>query len=295
MNRYPLVDLAGIRSLKGLLATMLLAISTTVGGGNGTHNGNTTFTAVSEMRVEDWSSPEELERVWKASIAVVPQTDGRYLESTIEQLGTAVIEDRKYPLIVLLHGCAGVAKETYRRMKLFVDNGFATLTPVSFARKKYPRSCDVKSGAGGFYRGTVTLRQNDVGYVIRKARALSWVDERNVFLVGHSEGAIVAATFNDPGTPVNARVLESWTCRSGWSEYDGINAPKNEPVLALLAENDPWFRNPWSGGNCGRYVDESNRSKSIVLKQEGIRDQHELLEFKEVQHSVLDFLTLHRK
>ncbi len=36
------------------------------------------------------------------------------------------------------------------------------------------------------YRGTLRMRQYDAGYAIEKAKALSWVDSNNVFLVGLS-------------------------------------------------------------------------------------------------------------
>ena len=94
---------------------------------------------------------------------------------------------------------------------------------------------------------------------------------------------------------MNARVVESWTCDASWSEYGGINAPIDEPVLTLLAEHDPWFNNPWNTGSCERYIDTTNGSKSIVFTQAGIRDQHGLLGLEIVQEIVLKFLTHHQK
>ena len=242
------------------------------------------------MEADDWSDKEELARVWESSIVVIPLSNDQFLEITIGNLDPAEIQNKKFPVVVLLHGCAGVWKGTYRRMDLFARNGFAVITPVSFARKKYPKSCDVKSNTGGLYRAIVNLRKKDVGYTIQKASKLAWVDSDNIFLIGHSEGAIVAATFSDPDTSINARVVESWICSATWNEYGGINAPADEPVLTLLAENDPWFRNPWSAGNCGKYLNTTNGSKSVVFTQPDIRDRHELLEMQVVQRIVLDFL-----
>jgi len=253
------------------------------------------FTATSEMLTSDWTDQKELARVWQASIVMIPKATGRHLESTINSLNPGAFGNNRYPTVILLHGCGGVWKGTYRRMEIFANNGFAVITPVSFARKKYPKSCDVISKTAGLYRGIVSLRKNDASYAIRKARELPWVDDDNIFLIGHSEGAIIAATFNDPESPVNARVVESWTCDASWSEYWGINAPIDEPVLTLLAEHDPWFNKPWNTGSCERHIDTTNGSKSIVFTQAGMRDRHGLLGLEVVQQIVLEFLTQHRK
>jgi dienelactone hydrolase len=281
--------------LKALLSLLLIIFSAITFGSEGTNNGNKEFTASSQMQIGDWTDQRELDRVWQTSIVMIPLAANRVLESSINSLDSGSFQNNRYPTVILLHGCSGVWKGIYRRMEIFANNGFAVITPVSFARKKYPKSCDVVSKTAGLYRGIVSLRKNDTRYAIRKARELPWVDGENIFLVGHSEGAIIAATFNDPESPVNARVVESWTCDPSWREYGGINAPITEPVLTLLAEHDPWFNNPWNTGSCDRYIDTTNGSKSIVFTQAGIRDRHALLELEKVQKIVVDFLTHHRK
>ena len=286
----------GGNAIKALLSLLLFAISAISFASERTHNGNTEFTAPSQMLISDWTDPKELDRVWQASIVMIPLAIDRHLESTINDIESVTFQNNKYPTVILLHGCGGVWKGTYRRMEIFANNGFAVITPVSFARKKYPKSCDIVSKTSGLYRGIVNIRKNDAGYAIRKARELPWVDGENIFLVGHSEGAIIAATFNDLESAVNARVVESWTCDASWSEYGGINAPIDEPVLTLLAEHDPWLSKLSNGsGSCERYLDTTNGSKSVVFKQAGIRERHELLGVEIVQQIVLEFLTHYRK
>jgi hypothetical protein len=43
----------------------------------------------------------------------------------------------------------------------------------------------------GMYRPTLIMRQNEAEYAIRKARKSTWVDSKNIFLMGHSEGGII--------------------------------------------------------------------------------------------------------
>lgn len=94
---------------------------------------------------------------------------------------------------------------------------------------------------------------------------------------------------------MNARVIEGWTCNAGWNEYKGIHAPKSEPVLTLVGANDPWFQNSWTRGDCEDSLNKENDSQSIVYKDGYLSQQHELLESKAVQATVLQFLQSHIK
>ncbi len=136
------------------------------------------------------------------------------------------------------------------------------------------------------------MRQSDAGYAIEKARMLSVVDGDNIVLMGFSEGGTTAATFEPENErqQVRARVVEGWTCHAPWSEHRGVNAPENEPVLTLLADQDPWHQNQWTKGDCAEFLDTTNGSRSIVYKDELLARSHGLLEFQSVQQDVLKFL-----
>jgi dienelactone hydrolase len=63
------------------------------------------------------------------------------------------------------------------------------------------------------------MRQYDALNAIKNAKQLDWVDARNIFLVGFSEGGITSATVStDFDSGINARVIEGWACHAGWSE-----------------------------------------------------------------------------
>ena len=135
MSDVPTIGLFEDKLVKASLSLLLLVFSATSFGSDRTHNGNTEFTATSQMLISDWSDQKELDRVWQASIVMIPLATGKLLESTINGLDSSVFQHKKYPTVILLHGCGGVWKETYRRMEIFANNGFAVITPVSFARK----------------------------------------------------------------------------------------------------------------------------------------------------------------
>ncbi len=262
----------------------------------GYHNSTRKFTDPQKVSESDWSDPVEMKRTWNAAIVRIPDGGSGMIKTSIHKIEEAIIpQDKKFPTIIYLHGCSGVWKGTYQRIDFLARNGFAVIAPISFARKKYPKSCNVKKHQGGLYRPTLKMRQNDAGYAISQAKKLSWVDVNNVFLMGLSQGGITTATFysDDPAASVNARVVEGWTCHAGWKEYRGINAPANEPVLTLVGENDPWFQKRWNRGDCGEFLNKNNGSISIVYKTGKLRNRHELFESKQAQQTVLKFLRKH--
>jgi len=264
------------------------------------HLGNSgkKFTSASKMSSKDWKNPDELERVWQASLIRIPSDKQDYIQSTMAEIAPESFQvNKKYPTVTYLHGCAGIWPGTIRRINFLAQNGFAVIAPPSFARDKYPRSCDVYLHQGGLYRDTLRIRQNDAGNAIENAKKLPWVDANNIFLMGLSEGGITTATFFSKykNRSMNARVVEGWTCTSKWNEYKGVRAPKTEPVLTLLGSKDPWFQNPYTNGECTNFLNKRNGSKSVVYKKGNLSYQHELLEDNEVKKVVVDFLRSHIK
>jgi len=261
-------------------------------------NSGKKFTPASKMSRKDWNDPDELERVWQASLVRIPTENDENIQTTIAEITPAPLKlNKKYPTVVYMHGCSGMWPGTIRRINLLAKNGFAVIAPPSFARWKYPQSCDPSQHLGSMYRGVIRIRLNDAGNTIEKAKQLPWVDENNVFLMGFSEGAITTAKFysKNKNRAVNARVVEGWTCNAGWDEYRGVRAPKGEPVLALVGSRDPWFQNSYNSGECTNFLNKKNGSKSVVYKKGKLSNQHDLLEDERVQKIVIDFLQQHIK
>ena len=287
------------RMVRGSLASLaaLLALTSCAGTGTGLHNNAKVFTPVSEMKRSDWGDPAELERTWQAARVRIPKPGGGYIRTTVKELNSVSYAIAgAWPTVIYLHGCTGVWSGTYARIDFLARNGYAVIAPVSFAREKYPKSCNPERHQAGFYRSTLLMRQNDAGYAIAKAKAFPWVDDDNVFLMGLSQGGLTTATFfsTSPAKAVRARIVEGWTCRAGWVEYKGINAPDSEPVLTLVGSKDPWYQNVWTKGDCTESINPSNGSRSVVYSTGYLSTRHALLEYKEVRETVLEFLEQHR-
>ena len=280
------------------LIFLVIILVPAVGTGSGVYNNDSrTFTPVYEMKPSDWNDPAELERVWQAALVRIPKPDGGFIATTVTELHAHDLEESgKFPTVIYLHGCYGLWSGTYTRIDFLASNGYAVIAPPSMARKKYSKSCEPVQIQGGFYRGVLKIRQADAGYVIEKAKTLPWVDANRVFLVGLSEGGITTATFrsDSKGASVRARVVEGWSCQSGWREYKGVNAPEGEPVLALLGAKDPWFQNPYNRGDCTGFIKKrQDGSKSVVYTEGDLSHRHMLMEDEGVQAEVLEFLRVH--
>ena len=274
--------------------SVLLLLYSSVLSGNGLNNQTKQFTPNSKMSSADWSSPDELHRTWQAALVRIPKHHQVYAGQISDLPIEALPVKEKLPIVIYLHGCSGVWWGTYIRLDFFAENGFAVIAPASFARAKYPKSCDPATKRAGLYRETLKMRQYDALNAIKNAKQLDWVDSRNIFLVGFSQGGITSATLStNIDTTVNARVIEGWTCHAGWSEYRGINAPVSEPVLALVADQDPWFQDSWTRGSCGRYMNSENGSRSMVYRTGSLMSKHSLLDDSDVQNRVLEFLHTH--
>ena len=257
------------------------------------HNSQKIFTKNSNMQTKYFNEESEIKLTWDNALLRVPRANGEIFSSTIKDLqGDEEFLKNKFKTIIYLHGCSGLWKGTALRLDFFAKNGYAVIAPASMARKKYPRSCDPDIKRGGLYRDILKLRQIDALNAVLNAKALSWTDNNNIFLVGLSEGAITTATYlpKNIASSVNGRIIEGWTCNAGWDEYRGINSPYNEPMMSLVAKFDPWFQIDVLKGDCGKYLNKNPLSKSIVVDDPILSKGHGLLHDQNIQKTTLEFL-----
>ena len=245
------------------------------------------------MQTKHFNEESEIKLTWENALLRVPRANGEIFSSTIKDLqGDEEFLKNKFKTIIYLHGCSGLWKGTALRLDFFAKNGYAVIAPASMARKKYPQSCDPDIKRGGLYRDILKIRQIDALNTVLNAKALSWTDNNNIFLVGLSEGAITTATYlpKNIASSVNGRIIEGWTCNAGWDEYRGINSPYNEPMMSLVAKFDPWFQIDVLKGDCGKYLNKNPLSKSIVVDDPILSKGHGLLHDQNIQKTTLEFL-----
>jgi dienelactone hydrolase len=205
------------------------------------------------------------------------------------------VGEKKIPLVIYLHGCSRFGWSTNNDISFLLRNGYAVLAPNSFARKYKPTSCDSATHTGGLHRGVLDFRLAEASYAHEAAKNLPWVDKRNIFMVGFSEGGLTTAKYGRGG--LAGRIILGWTCNSEWSEHNGISGPGDEPILAVVSSNDPWFRSPGSSGDCGSSMLFRRNARSVVVdvKLRGVTSLHDVQSLPEVQQEILQFLETHRR
>ena len=245
------------------------------------------------------SAPDELARTLDAAIVAIPR---EYFElhlpsdmSTWGQMRYGLqdlanrVGEKKIPLVIYLHGCAGLDYFSNHDIHFLLSNGYAVLAPNSFARKYKPLSCDPSSYAGGFHRNVLGFRLAEASYAYEAAKNLPWIDKRNIFMMGFSEGGITTAKYWRGG--LAGRIIIGWTCKAKWPEYTGISGPQDEPILAVVASKDPWFADSWTSGHCGKSMLSRQNAESVVVNV----DFHDVQSLPEVKEKILKFLQDNRR
>lgn len=205
------------------------------------------------------------------------------MKDVMHDLGN--IPDRmKIPLVIYMHGCAGLTGDERGDVRFLVRNNYAVIAPDSFARIFRPKSCDPYTYTGGLFRDVLGFRLAEARHAHEFANRLPWVDKQNIFMMGFSEGGIATARYSRGG--LAGRIILGWTCNSGWPEYAGISGPKDDPILAVVASNDPWFTIPAIMGDCGDFMLFRSNSESVAINTR----LHAVQSLPEVRGRILQFL-----
>lgn len=171
----------------------------------------------------------------------------------------AVKLDRAYPVVIFLHGCAGLypsafESDLFQWVEYISNLGFVVVMPNSLSRpNRIPNCVPGKPGESGKFPNALQYRFQEIGYAMLRLGELSWVDKNNIFLMGHSEGG--NATARQPGGGFKGLIISGWTCLHKRNpNVRGINAPKEIPVLAIAYTQDPFFHGKDTEGRCADVV-----------------------------------------
>jgi dienelactone hydrolase len=180
-----------------------------------------------------------------------------------EAAGKHIRPGAKAPAVLLLHGCAGLARGPGALRVFLLRQGYAIFEPDSFARPG--RSCN---------RTTLFKRTEELAYALEMIRQLSWVDRERIVLMGVSQGGAAVAQWSDPG--FSAHIILADNCGG-----EKPSAPEDTPVLAIIGEKDSLSR----GVNCD-IRSQSGRSRSIIIPEAG----HEISDVPETLTFISGFL-----
>jgi dienelactone hydrolase len=154
--------------------------------------------------------------------------------------------DQKYPVVIYLHGCAGIQSYHDQQWGQYIANlGFVVILPDSFARPKRISNCDSRTNSvTNNFPMAIPYREQEIAYAMLELKKLSWVDVDNIFFMGHSEGAEALARTQIEG--IRGIVLSSGFCFTGIGFEQGVRS------LVISYSIDPWFGQAKSRCSNGR-------------------------------------------
>ncbi|MSP20652.1 MAG: hypothetical protein EXQ93_03850 [Alphaproteobacteria bacterium] len=207
----------------------------------------------------------DIERTWfRATIVLPPLGAVAPVRTTINSAAMRAHMQRlpagaRLPVVVYVHGCTGLANFAF--LDRLAESGFVVVAPDSFARRYRPLQCDPVTRTGGRHLFVYDFRMEEVSFALEQLWTERWADWNRMFLVGTSEGGVTAALYR--GDEFKARVIAQWTC-TGAPHVAGIEAPGDEPILAVRGAQDPWY-GPANAGDCRDAFGPRPDSRSLVF------------------------------
>ncbi|MEI4263964.1 hypothetical protein [Roseovarius sp. D0-M9] len=227
----------------------------------------------------------DVARTWDAAQVWLP---GRANATSVDAL--ADVEPPRAAFLYA-HGCDGLSRITTVTARFLADAGHLVVAPDSFARQDKPVSCNAAQARGGLHRAVLGWRHEEMGHALARLRETEVLKGVPIIIMGHSEGGITVATMQAPDAAM--RIIEGWTCHAGWPEYRGLNAPEDQPVLALVGQDDPWFRQPVLSGDCGAFMQGEAQVSQVYSSPDYLAGKHWLSTDKQIQGVILNFVDAH--
>lgn len=232
--------------------------------------------------------PVDLELTWKYAWVEVPGKVaatqygcvGNINLPDLQQCLSKIPENKKWPLVIFVHGCAGQNAGYQQFLKSI---GYASISPSSFSRPGRKAVCKGEPGK----QTILEMRKAEAKYAFHQARKFHWVDSERIILMGQSEGGKTVATY--AGSEFKAHIILGWTCNNRWHGWqDGIWAPANTPVLSVSGTRDR-FINQSTRGNCGTRFGNRPDSRAVVIENGG----HNVIAYPEAREAIAEFLKQH--
>lgn len=241
----------------------------------------------------DRRSLSDIERTWYEALVVLPPetADGSV---TMRHMAEVLDDPPRYArpptTIIYLHGCTGIGDTAV--LRYLAAAGYMVIAPNSMARLFRPLQCDPSTGRGGLNQFVYDFRTTELTFALHNIRLVPWIDSEDLFVLGGSEGGVTAALYR--GDAFRGRIIAAWTCH-GAPIVAGLASAPREPVLSIVAQNDPWYSSSTTvgqNGDCGAYMAGRPNARSLVLPPE---DGHAVLNSDAGRRAILSFLGLWRK
>lgn len=211
-----------------------------------------------------------------------------YTLAKLDELDAKIPAGEKVPVIVYMHGCGGPIPASLRHVdKLTKLGNYIVASPNSFARPR-PVVCRAP-GDTDFHvmwqsRG---WRRAELDYALDQLASHKWVDRRNIFLVGHSQGATAVLDYGGD-VSIKGRVAMHGGCEIGQLGDFTDNTRPEEMLLGFHSGRDRWYARFDSG--CPLLV---ARHPNGILIEERHSTSHDLINQQKYWDILADWLRKH--
>jgi len=162
--------------------------------------------------------------------------------SMIKKAFAAMPPGTKFPTVIYMHGSGGLSSSAMGDIRVIRAARMAVIAPSSYARKRPKNPGEVRgstcSDCWGTFDKIFALRTAELTYALEQVQKLSWVDQDNLFLWGHSEGGYTVAAYRT--SLVKGRIITGTGC------HQGFNA--EEPTIAVISRGDHYVRKSHAQG-----------------------------------------------
>ena len=216
--------------------------------------------SVAAMSLDELLEPDKLRHSWAKAVVYEPDS---VFPKTVDVLS----QPSKYPVLIYLHGCAGLNDDSREWGRFIKGLGFIVIQPDSFAIPGRKSNCDPQTQKTMIFKDfdTFKLRNRELLQARNELLKLQWLDQRRVFLMGHSEGGMtVSRTRVDSFRGV---IASGYWCHQKLEVKHGA-----APFLFLNWREDPWFaeratfRNPTI---CQQLADQRPGTTQVLLDGRG--------------------------
>lgn len=174
----------------------------------------------------------DVRKSWEQSVVHVP---GNFLTKTVDTVNVSAA----MPVVVFLHGCAGIGVTERRWADFLKAENFIVVLLNSYAIDNREKNCIPATRTTNIGKVPVnSLRPAEAEYAMSKLKEKAWADKNNIFLMGHSEGGMGTFLTRDVG--FSGIVITGFVCFL----KRPFASSKDTPTLIINYERDPFFEKP---------------------------------------------------
>lgn len=151
---------------------------------------------------------------------------------------------KKLPVLLFMYGSAGLSKNKIFQSLIPEKTPFIFFAPDSFRINNRPTYKSPVSHKA--YNKVHEIRQAEIYISLKKLIKFDFIDRRNIFLMGHSEGALSAAIYKSKN--IKGRIISGFSCEDSYFyKNPKLGSAPDEPFLNIIGTDDQYF------GRCSEF------------------------------------------